>query len=236
MDPDALSLATTTIDSLQANMGALRVAIVEDMQCFAQMLQEICLRYWDLAVITVSYDGASALGSIAQSQPDIVLLDLCLPDMDGISLAQKLNQAVPATRIIIVSGTCGDFQLHRLREVKIHGYLDKFTDVLKNLKAAVTLVYQGGYYFSPCYREAQRRLRQSRHAFFKLLSARQLAVLRLIAQALTDDEIADRLQLASTTVQTHRREIMHKLDIHSTPKLMHYAMELGIYSVKSKSG
>jgi DNA-binding NarL/FixJ family response regulator len=209
----------------------IRVAIVEDMEGLAQMLHYFCLNLWGFDVVSLTYNGSQAYEEIVRTEPDIVLLDLKLPDADGATLAEKINAAVPSSRIIVVSGTFCDYQLHRLSTVKIHGFVDKFSDRLLTLDQTINLVHSGGTYFSPRYINASRRQRHSDTAFFKLLTAREQETLFWISQSLSDTEIAEQLRLTASTVQTHRREIMRKLNIHSTPKLIRFGLEIGMGTV-----
>ena len=110
------------------------------------------------------------------------------------------------------------------------------TDGVLSIRRAIASISRGETYFSPGYLLASKRLRRSGTAFFKLLSARQQEILLWIAQSLTDEEIAAQLGLSVSTAKTHRREIMRKLDVSSTPKLIRYGLELGIGIVETKNG
>ncbi len=223
-------------EEAHTRIPSVRVAIVDAMQSIAQMLYYYCHRHWGLDVVSFSHTGLQALEEIIFTNPDVVLLDISLPDIDGITLIRKINAALPATRIIVVSAICSDYQLYALSEVEIHGFLDKFSDGLLNLRQAIASVSQNGTYFSPHYLRASRRLRRSDKAFFKLLSDREQEVLLWIAQALSDEEIATQLNLSVSTAKTHRREIMHKLNLPNTPKLIRYGLELGLGIVEHHNG
>lgn len=216
--------------------SAIRVAIVDDMQLFADVLRQLCRDNWEMDVVAIASTGKQAYSDIVRTKPSIVLLDLGLPDIDGVTLAAKINEALPATKIIVVSGTWTDYRIHRLSTVNVHGFVDKFAESLIGLRRAIELVDQGGTYFSPRYLLSSRRLRRSDSFLFKRLSRREQEVLLWVAQALTDEEIAIQLDLAPATVQTHRREIMRKLDLHTTPKLVRYGLELGLGIVEVHHG
>lgn len=215
---------------------SIRVAIVDAMQGTAQMLYHFCHLQWGLQVVSFSHTSMQAQEEIIVTKPDLILLDPELLDTNGIVLIRTINSALPAARVIVISAICRDYQLYGLSEVEIHGFVDKLTDGVLNLRQAIALVSRGGTYFSPRYLETSRRLRRSETAFFKLLSPREQEVLLWIAQSLSDDEIAVQLNLSVATAKTHRREIMRKLDVPNTPKLIRYGLELGIGVVETKNG
>lgn len=233
MESDYVRSALAQADETLAHISSIRVAIVEDQRCIADLVVCLCEQHWKLNVVAVAYTGAEGYRAIKQSKPDVVLLDLGLPDGDGVGLAARINTELPAAKIIVVSSLCNDYYLHRLSEVTIKGFLDKFADGLLSLRRAIDHVQRGGTYYSPRYLRATQRLKQSHHAFFKLLTDREQEVLLWISQSLTDEEISDQLEISLYTVRTHRQEIMRKLDIHSTPKLIRLGYELGMSPVTS---
>ena len=236
MHSESLQSEQESVVGISTPRSAIRVAIVEDMQLFADVLRHLCRDNWEMDVVAIASTGAQAYADIVRIKPSVVLLDLGLPDIDGVTLAAKINEALPSTRIIVVSGTWTDYLIHRLSTVNFHGFVDKFAESLIGLRRAIELVVQGGTYFSPRYLLSSRRLRSAETFLFMRLSVREQEILLWIAQALTDEEIAIQLNLAPTTAQTHRREIMRKLDLHTTPKLVRYGMELGLCIVETHHG
>ena len=232
MESDYARPARSQADETLAHISSIRIAIVEDQQCFADLVVCLCEQHWKLQVIAVAATSAEAHRILRPARPDIVLLDLGLPDADGVSLAEHINAEIPSAKIIVMSSLCNDYFVHRLAAVTIKGFVDKFGDGLWSLRRAIADVQGGGTYFSPRYLRASKRLKQSQHAFFKLLSDREQEVLLRISQSLTDDEIAAQLNISITTAQTHRQKIMQKLDIHSTPKLIRLGYELGMASAR----
>lgn len=230
METAAVRPVLTHSTEPSSSLASIRIAIIEDMQCVADLFVFLCERQWGHTVVAVERTAACGYDALLRTRPDVVLLDLGLPDFDGITLAHKLNEALPSARIIVVSSLCNDYYLHRLRRVRIKGFIDKFGDGLSSLQQAIDQVYTGGTYFSPRFLTESQRLSKSQTSFFKLLSERELEVLLWIAQSLNDQEIAELLAISAATVQTHRREIMRKLGIHSAPKLMRYGWEHGMLS------
>lgn len=235
-DTSAIRAAQACADEVQSYLASTRVAIVEPLQEAAHMLYFFCKRHWGLEVVSLAHTGAQALADISISQAAIVIFNLDLPDADGIAVAKKLNLIAPKSRMLIVSSVCRDYQLHRLREINFQGYIDRLTGGLLRFRQAIALIDRGETYFSPSYLLACNRLRRSETAFFKLLSLRQQEILLWIAQSLSDEEIAAELGISVSTVKTHRREIMRKVNIPNTPKLIRYGLELGIGIVETNSG
>ncbi len=215
---------------------SLRIAIVEAMQTTAQMLQYFCHQLWCFDVVAMAHTGANALEQLSLIKPEVILLDLFLPDMDGITFISAMIGLLPTARIIVMAPVCNDYQLHKLGNAAICGFVDRFTDGLGNLRQAITQVSLGETYFSLRYLQASRRLRGSDTAFFKLLSEREQEVLLWIVQSLSDDEIAAQLDVSVATAKTHRRKIMQKLDLPNTPKLIRYGFELGIGMIDFPNG
>jgi two-component system response regulator NreC len=228
MDTETILQVLACADEAHTHISSIRVAIVEDMLGIAQMLFYFCQRHWGLNVVSLAHTGVHAFEGITRTKPDVILLGLGLPDADSVALAGRINTAVPDARIIVISGTCCDYHLYRLGEVEIHGFVDNAADGLLSLRQAIALVNRGETYFSPRYLQASRRLRRSETAYFKLLSKREQEVLLWIARALSDDEIADQLDISAATAKTHRREIMRKLNVPNTPKLIRYGLDLGM--------
>ena len=194
----------------------------------AELLALICGETWGFNLVAVSHTGKQGYEEIVRTKPDVVLLDLGLPDISGVDLAAKINAAVPTARIIVVSGSWSGYMVHRLNEIKFQGFVDKGSDELTLMRRAIEIVHLGGTCFSPRFLLASRNLRHSKTAFFKRLSPREQEVLLWAAQTYSDEEIAVQLGISYYTAQTHRREIMRKLNIRSTPKLILYGMQLGI--------
>lgn len=209
----------------------MRVGIIEDYRSLADMLRDMCTRLWGHEVAFVAHTGGAGIELSARHQPEILLADLGLPDIDGVEVITRTREAAPDTKIVVLSSLCNDYTIHRLAATTIHGFVDKVTDGLPLLQRAIEQVARGHTFFSPHYLAVVHRLRSAPDSFQRLLSEREQEILVWIGNALTDDEIGRRLDITPATVSTHRAAIMRKLDIHSTPKLIRYCTTIGLNSL-----
>lgn len=196
----------------------------------AELLQFMCTQ-WGLVVTAVSHDGESGLTAVANTKPNLILLDIGLPDTDGLILLPQLRRISPASKIIVISALYNDYTLGRLHGLRWDGLIDKIADGIEFLREAIQTVHHGGRYVSPTARRLISRYQQSNNAFSRMLSDREKEVLVCIAHALTDIEIGDRLDVDPSTVHSHRKNLHKKLGQQSTPKLMHFAIRHGYASL-----
>lgn len=214
----------------------MKIVIVEDHTLVADLLGTVCERDFGFTVAAARNAGEAGLEAIRDHRPDLVLLDLSLPDMDGLTMAEAVRREQPATRILVLSSLRDPATLRRLRDIGVHGFVDKREQTVAVLREAIRLVADGGTYFSPVVAETLQRLARDPRSFHRLLSPYEQTVLGLIGESLSDAEIAERLQIKSATAQSRRRDIMGKLNIHSTPKLIRYAIENGFTRPEHFSG
>jgi len=205
----------------------MRIAIIEDHSLLAELLATVCRRDFKFTVVACESEGRKGLARVLALKPDLVLLDISLPDADGLDLAAQILQALPLTRVLAISSLRDPVTLKRVRELGLHGFLDKREQNLNRLREAIRLVSQGHGYFSPVVNDVVGALNRDPKAFFRVLSAYEQRILALIGQARSDEEIAAHLKIRPNTAQSRRRDIMAKLGIHSTPKLIRYAIDNG---------
>ncbi len=184
-------------------------------------------------VIEYASDASEALERCRTVVPDLILLDLELPDGDGLDVLPELRTLAPGAKIIALSSHTDEVTVHRVLQAHIEGFVDKNGQPMAILRDAVKTVMDGRRYLSPVVREVWQRLRDQPGAFNKLLSDREQEILALIGRGYTNTEIADRLGLRAITVQNHRCNIMAKLDIHSTAHLIRYATEKGFTRLRA---
>ncbi|MBX3737593.1 MAG: response regulator transcription factor [Candidatus Didemnitutus sp.] len=186
------------------------------------------LRGWprtgQLQSASTASDGLAVATAL---RPDIVLLDLGLPDADGSELARDLLLSARPPRVVIVSVRRDSAVLHTASEPHIAGLLWKAGDLIQQLPIALEAVAAGAKYYPPDVRAALRRFRADPQAFFKLLSPREVALLPHFARAEKDGEIAAALGVSEHTARAHRRNVMQKLDLHTSARLTHWAIVHG---------
>lgn len=180
-----------------------------------------------VARVDTAVDGANGLALADRLRPDIILLDLRLPDMDGFTVVERLPERRPATRVLILSARNDAVTIFRARDPRVHGFLWKTGDVKARLAAALEQLAAGHRYFPDEVRRAWTTQRADPAAFFKILSARELELMPYFARGWDDAEIARELGLSVLTVKSHRQHAMAKVGVHRTPQLIHWAIRLG---------
>jgi DNA-binding NarL/FixJ family response regulator len=194
---------------------------------FREVLRKVCTRDLRHEVVGEAADGQGAVQLVLHTTPDLVLLDLHLPKLDGFGVVEAIRQVAPRIRILVLSSHCDDYTVFRAEKCRVNGFVDKNTNTVAILKTAITAVGEGLTYFS----EEFLRLKTARlgdpHSFDKLLTDRERSMLVLIGEPFQDWEIAMRLSLAEGTVEKHRFNIMKKLDLKSTAELVRYARDHG---------
>jgi DNA-binding NarL/FixJ family response regulator len=205
----------------------VRIVIVEDHQMFREVLRKVCARELRHKVVGEAADGRGAVQLVLETAPDLVLLDLHLPNLDGFGVVAALQQAVPSIRILVLSSHCDDYTVFRAEKAHLHGFVDKNTNTVAILKKAITAVGEGRTYFSPEFLRIKEARHDNPYSFDKLLTGRERDVLALIGEPFHDSEIAARLHLAEDTVVKHRFNILRKLGLRSTAELVRYAQDHG---------
>lgn len=204
--------------------------LVDDQSIFLDGIESLLERLPEVRVVGKAHNGQDAVRLSAELQPDVVLMDINMPHMDGIEANKRIRKASPATRVIVLSMYGHREFVLELLDSGVGGYLLKTTG--KNeLAEAILTVARGGQYIAKELRDlaATRDKHTDRDGElnYGALTKREVEVVKLIMQERTTQEIADQLFLSSATVETHRRNIMHKLDVRNTAGLVKYAMERG---------
>ncbi len=194
---------------------------------FREVLRKICEADLQHKVVGDAADGRRAVEVVKETKPDMVLLDLHLPNLDGFGVIEEIRKFAPDVLILVLSSHCDDFTVYRAEKAGVQGFVDKNTNSVEALKEAIGLVSRGKTSFS----EAFKRIRAQRHAdpqsFDKVLGNRERTVLALVGQSLRDNEIAERLGISEQTVSTHRLHIIRKLGLTNTTELVRYARDHG---------
>ena len=219
-------------------MAPIRVLLADDHVLMRAGISALLQRIPDLTVVAEADDGRDVLQLIALHQPDIVLLDISMPELNGLEVADRVAREFPAVRVIILSmHATSDYVLKAMR-VGASGYLLKGAR-LAELELAITSVARGETYLSPAaakhvigsYRDqASGAVPAADTQAQERLTARQREILQLIAEGRTTKEIAQVLTLSAKTVEMHRAQLMERLDIHDVAGLVRYALRTGIIS------
>lgn len=203
---------------------------------FREVLRKVCAEDLGLVVAGEAGDGRSAVPLVIETQPDLVLLDLHLPGLDGFGVVAALRHARPEQRILILSSHCDNHTVFRVERARVQGFVDKNTSAVSSLKQAIAAVIAGQTYFSEAFRQVKAARIEDPFSFDKMLSDRECATLALIGAPLTDAEIAERLQISRGTAEKHRFNIMNKLGLKTHTQLVRYAVEHGFTLSSGRGG
>lgn len=205
----------------------IRILIVEDQQLFLELLKGLCEREFGFTVAATAVCGGDAIRLAREVSPDVILLDLNLPDMDGVDVALALLSENANRRILALSSQIDDYTLHRVLSSAIKGYVDKNEQSIAVLKKAIHQVATGGVFFTEVIQEVRNELRRDPMSFPKVLSDREQELVALLGRGLDDTETAAMLGLKPLTIQSHRRNILRKLNLSGTKQLVRYAVAHG---------
>lgn len=209
-----------------------RVALADDHRMFRHGLRLMLETEPEIEIVGEADDGLQALALARDTRPDVVCMDVCMPGMNGIEATRHLHAADPAIKVIGLSAFAYEHYVLDMLKAGALGYVTK-TETGAALVQAIRAVQAGKRYLCP---ELAANLADSlRHhggadQADGQLAPRERQVLHLIADGCTSPEIAQRLHLAASTVEVHRRNIMRKLGLHSVAELTKYAIRNGIAS------
>ncbi|HEV7642460.1 MAG TPA: response regulator transcription factor [Pyrinomonadaceae bacterium] len=214
----------------------ISIVLADDHLIVRQGVRALLAAEADFQVIGETGDGLEAVELVKRLSPDVVILDLMMPGLNGIEVARQLGKQAPQTKIIILSMYDDEgFVLEALAN-GVSAYVLKDTGSA-DLINAVREVKRGHRYLSPplsdraieIYEQMNRAVIADK---YETLTTREREVLHLSAEGLTNNEIANRLGISVRTAETHRANVMHKLDVHTQADLTRYALRRGIISME----
>lgn len=212
---------------------SIRVLIVDDHKMVRQGLKMFLSLDQTLDVVGEAADGHEALQEVERLRPDVVLMDLIMPEMDGISATQAIREQAPDTQVIALTSALQDEKILGAIRAGAVGYLLKDTEA-DELVRAIHLAASGQVQLSP--KVAERLVREVRSPESpETLTEREIEVLRLISRGLSNRQIAGELTLSEKTVKTHVSNILAKLDLLSRTQAALYAIQIGLVSPPSGS-
>ena len=216
-------------------MRQIRILLADDHNVMRGGLRLLLERQQGFRVVGEASDGRQAVEQAEETKPDIIVLDIAMPNLSGIEAAQRISALLPQTRIIILSMHADESYVLRALKAGAKGYLLK--DSAENdLIEAIRAVDEGKAFFSPeisnimvedYVREMKRRGAEDS---YELLTPREREILQMLAEGKSNKHIATVLDLSLYTVETHRRNLQDKLNLHSFAELILYAVRKGIIS------
>jgi DNA-binding NarL/FixJ family response regulator len=205
----------------------MRIVIVEDHLMFREVLRKVCTEDLRHEVVGEAEDGRHAVQVVADTRPDLVLLDLHLPSLDGFGVVQAIRMRAPQVKILILSSHCDEYTVFRSERSHVQGFVDKNTNSVAKLREAIGMVAEGKVWFSEAFLKAKAARLHDPRSFDKLLTERERDVLARVGLPLSDAEISAELDIAVETVEKHRFNILRKLGLQTTTELVRYARDHG---------
>jgi DNA-binding NarL/FixJ family response regulator len=211
-------------------MKPLRLLLADDHTLVRAGLRALLDSMDGVTVVAEADNGEEAVALARAHAPEVVLLDITMPGLNGLQAAERILAQSPRTRVVILSMHAAEEYVNRALALGVSGYLLKDAATLE-LQAALEAVSAGQIYLSPRITSQLLESRQkSGEAPKPALTARQLEVLRRLALGKSVKEIAYDLQLSAKTVETYRTQVMERLDLHDLASLVRYAIRTGLIS------
>ena len=213
------------------NLDPIRVLLVDDHPIVRRGLRSFLAKQKHLVVVGEAENGKEAITKANTLAPDVVLMDLEMPKMDGLAATAVLAREQPQSKVLIVTMHNDSQYLMRIIRSGARGYVSKEADPGDLIRAIESVAAGRSFYGSDVSGIIVNNLKADTGTLeTKKLSPREREVLMAIAEGLTNKEIAARLNLGVRTVETHRERIMRKLNIHSVAGLTRHALSLGLIS------
>ena len=213
-------------------MKKIAVLLVDDHAVVRQGLRALLEAEGDMVVLAEAENGRQAVAQTKKSLPDVVVMDVAMPGMNGLEATRQIVRNVPSAKVLVLTSYGDDDYVAQLLEAGASGYLVKQTAAADLLKA-IREVHEGNAFFSPT---VAKRLRQrDRESFLgrqtgtrtARLTSREAEVLQLVAEGFANKQIAAELSISIKTVEKHRQQAMNKLNIHDVAGLTRYAISKG---------
>ena len=208
--------------------------VVEDEALLSELVASVLGAEFEFEQVEEVRDGETAWELFQATSFDFVVLDLMLPELDGLSLARRMLQLDRNIRILIFSSECDDYTIREVTRSGVLGFVDKKELSLEVLFAAMNEVSAGYPYYSANAQKQIAKMWEDPLAYYKLLTEREFHAVRLIALGHDLKTSAQELQVSECTVRRHKKNAMKKLNISDESSLMRFALEKGL--VKFKGG
>ncbi len=216
---------------------SIRVLLVDDHKIIREGLRALIENQSDMQVIAESPDGRTAVQLAQQLSPDVVIMDIAMPDLNGVEATRQIIASSSSVKVIALSMRSDRRFVAEMLKAGASGYLLKdcaFEDLVRAIRAVI----EDQTYLSPGVADVVvedyiHRLSETDISAFSILSAREREVLQLLAEGGTTNEISLHLHVSVKTIETHRRNIMKKLDIYSMAELTKYAIREGLTSLQT---
>jgi two-component system, NarL family, nitrate/nitrite response regulator NarL len=206
----------------------MKVFLLDDHQIFLDSMVMLLAVVDDVELVGVSASGEEMLKHIVSSEADILICDYYMPEMDGVSVVFKLREVAPEVKVLMLTSSQNPDSIKKALQAGVKGFITKNVGK-KELKTALQTIYDGFTYYSQAtlqvllneVSEVNKLEATQNHT----LTTREIDIIKLIASDMTGASVAEKLNLSTHTIATHRKNIFQKLGINSTAALVKYAIE-----------
>jgi DNA-binding NarL/FixJ family response regulator len=216
----------------------LRILIADDHALVRRGAREVLTSQQGWRVVGEAKNGCEAVEKAVELKPDIFIVDIGMPDLDGIEVTRRVRAAAPNIKVLVLTMDESDQMVHRALEAGARGYVLK-SDLTDCLPKAVKAIVEGKRFLTQKVSEIvierflnTKSQHQQGHRADVLITTREIEIIRLLARGKTNKEIAALLEIGVRTIETHRSNIMRKLGFHTLAELIHYALRHGIATVQ----
>jgi DNA-binding NarL/FixJ family response regulator len=219
-------------------LNTLRILLADDHALVRRGARGLLQSRPGWRVVGEAANGREAVEKAIELKPDVAIVDISMPEFDGVEVARQIRAAVPETKVLVLTMHESDQMVKRALDAGAHGYVLK-SDLTESLTKAVKAVSEGKRFLTPKVSEIvldgflkTRSQQQQGERAGARTTPREIEIIRLLAEGKTNKEIAAQLGITVRTVETHRSKIMLKLGLHSLAELIHYALRHGMISAQ----
>jgi len=220
----------------QINTECIKIGIAEDHQLVIDGLKSLLEEYNDIKVMLTALNGKDLLDGLKNEQPDVILMDINMPEIDGLEATKIIKSDYPAIKVLIVSMHDDLRLIKELLKIGADGFVLKNTGIDEIKKAIDTIVNGGTYFCKPISDKIMKALMQNKPVKINSKSSvlpvsitkRELEILKLICMEYTSSQIAGELFISINTVETHRKNLLSKLNCKNSVGLVKWAIKEGI--------
>ena len=214
----------------------VRIILADDHNIVREGLRSLIEKELGMDVIGEADNGRSAVKLVGNLMPDLVIMDVSMPDLNGIEATRQISSDYSQVKVLALSMHSDKRFVAGILQAGASGYLLKDC-AIEEMVRAIRAIMDGGIYLSPAVagpvvQDLFRKLPSEAYTAMAVLTKREREVLQLVAEGLATKEIAERLNVSVKTVETHRRQVMEKLNIHSVAALTKYAIREGLTALE----
>jgi two-component system response regulator NreC len=216
-------------------MGKIKVLVADDHTILRQGIKALLDNQEGIEVIGEAKDGREALAIIEETLPDVILMDIAMPGLNGLEATRRIKKKFPRMKVLVLTMYTNEEYIFQILNAGANGYLVKET-AFQDLISAIKAVYKNEAFMSPSISKKVinsyiKKAQDDEEQICEILTTREREILQLIAEGNSSKKIAELLFISPKTVETHRTHIMDKLNIHNRTGLIKYAIRKGMVDV-----